>query len=88
MVHLRVFRDQHKFRAPRAEDRSETPWWGTDRPPNWADWALPAASRRQLSPTLSLRCLGFEKLARGSFTRFFAAFPSRVNPLCKFGTDM
>jgi hypothetical protein len=56
MVHLSVFRDQHTVRAPCAEDRRETPWWGTEWPPKWADWALPAASCRQLSPTLSLRC--------------------------------
>jgi hypothetical protein len=56
MGHLRVFRDEHTVRAPRAEDHCEAPWWGTDRPPHWADRALPAAVRHQLSPTLSLRC--------------------------------
>jgi hypothetical protein len=28
MGSLRVFKDQHTVRAPRAEDRRETTWWG------------------------------------------------------------
>jgi hypothetical protein len=73
---LRVFKDQHTVRTSRAEYHRETTRWWTNRPPPWANWALPAASHRQLSPTLSLRCLGLEKNFRGSFTRYFAAFPS------------
>jgi hypothetical protein len=76
MGRLRVFKDQHTVRAPGVEDRRETLRWGTDRPPHWVDRALPAASRRQLSPTLSLKCLGLEKLVLGSLTRYPTAFPS------------
>jgi hypothetical protein len=61
MGRLRVFKDQHTIRAPRAEDRHKTTWWGADRPPHWADWALPAASHCQLLPKLSLRCSDLEK---------------------------
>jgi hypothetical protein len=32
MGHLWVFRDQHKVRAPRAEDRRKTPWRGPIAP--------------------------------------------------------
>jgi hypothetical protein len=49
---------------------------GGDRPPHWAERALPAASHRQFSPMLSLRCSVLEKLVRGSFTRYPVAFPS------------
>jgi hypothetical protein len=73
MGHLRVLKDQHTVRAPRAEDRRKTTRWGTDRPPHWANRALPTASRCQLSSTLSLRCSDLEKL---------------VNPLCKSVTDI
>jgi hypothetical protein len=76
MGYLRVFRDQHTVRAPRAEDRRDMTRWGTDWPPHWADRALPGASHRQLSPALSLRCLGSEKFVWASFTRYSAAFPS------------
>jgi hypothetical protein len=74
MGRLRVFKDQHTVRAPRTEDRRKTTWWGADRPPHWADRDLPAASCRQLSPTLSLRCSVLEKLVLGSFTRYVVAF--------------
>jgi hypothetical protein len=69
MGRLRVFKDYHTVRAPRAEVG--------DRPaPSLGRLGLPAASCRQLSPMLSLRCLGLEKLVQGSFMRYTVEFPT------------